>query len=151
VNDLIGGDRVRLRRAALDDVDFLLELETQDDVEPFLEGGRARTREELIAEVERQRKEPRDFGRFLIEVDQSGAWLRAGALSFEVANRRSRIAWLGRLAVHRDFRGRGLADEAARLLQRHLLFDLDYHRLELEIYGFNERALAARRARGLRS
>jgi RimJ/RimL family protein N-acetyltransferase len=140
VSGVIEGDGMRLRRAALDDVDFLLELETHEDVEPFLEGGRARTREELLAEIERQQEEPRDFGRLLIEVDQSGAWRRAGAMSFEVANRRSRIAWLGRLAVHRDFRGRGLSDEAARLLQRHLLLDLDYHRLELEIYGFNERA-----------
>ena len=35
-----------------------------------------------------------------------------------------------------------MADEAARLFQRHLLFDLGYHRLQLEIYGFNERAMA---------
>jgi RimJ/RimL family protein N-acetyltransferase len=35
-----------------------------------------------------------------------------------------------------------VADQAAQLLQRHLLDDLGYHRLQLEIYGFNERALA---------
>jgi RimJ/RimL family protein N-acetyltransferase len=52
----------------------------------------------------------------------------------------SRIAHLGNLAIHPDFRGRHLADAAARLLERHLLFDLGFHRLELEIYGFNERA-----------
>ena len=34
-----------------------------------------------------------------------------------------------------------MSDEAARLLQRHLMDDLGYHRLELEIYGFNERAM----------
>ena len=44
------------------------------------------------------------------------------------------------LAVHPDFRGRRLADRAARLFQRHLIFDLGYHRLQLEVYGFNERA-----------
>ena len=64
--------------------------------------------------------------------------------SFELAhshgNRRSRIANLGSLAVHPDFRGRHLADEAARLFQRHLIDDLGYHRLQLEIYGFNDRA-----------
>ena len=38
------------------------------------------------------------------------------------------------------FRGRRLADEAARLLQRHLIRELGFHRIELEIYGFNERA-----------
>ena len=39
------------------------------------------------------------------------------------------------------FRGRHLSDEAARVLQRYLLVDLDYHRLQLEVYGFNERAI----------
>jgi hypothetical protein len=57
-----------------------------------------------------------------------------------VANRRSRIAHLERLAVHPDFRGQRVADDAARLLQRQLVEELGYHRLQLEIYGFNERA-----------
>ena len=35
-----------------------------------------------------------------------------------------------------------LADEAARLFQRLLLGELGFHRLELEIYAFNERAFA---------
>jgi RimJ/RimL family protein N-acetyltransferase len=39
------------------------------------------------------------------------------------------------------FRGRGLAESAARVFSRHLLFDLGFHRLELECYGFNERAI----------
>ena len=52
------------------------------------------------------------------------------------------IANLGSLAVHPDFRGRRVADEAARLFQRHLIFDLGFHRIQLEIYGFNERAQA---------
>ena len=63
-------------------------------------------------------------------------------MGFEAENRRSRIAALGGLAIHPDFRGRHIADEAARELQRHLLHDLGYHRLQLEIYGFNERAIA---------
>ena len=45
------------------------------------------------------------------------------------------------LAIHPDYRGRRLADAAARLLQRHLLLELGYHRLQLECYGFNERAI----------
>jgi steroid delta-isomerase len=73
----------------------------------------------------------------VIEVDAE----RAGAMGFEVSNRRSKIARLERLAVHPNFRGRHVADEAARLLQRQLLLELGFHRLELEIYGFNDRAL----------
>ena len=134
-------DGLRLRRATRADVEYLLELVTHEDVEPFLAGRSARTREELLAEIERQEEEPREFGRLVIELSEDGEWHRAGAMGFEVSNRRSRIARLGRLAVHPDFRGRRLSDAAARLLQHYLLIELDYHRLELEIYGFNERAL----------
>ena len=128
---------VTLRRAEPGDVDFLLELMTDEDVEPYLAVVRPRDREGLLEEIERSQAEPQEFGRFVIEVDGEPA----GLMGFQVANRRSRIANLGSLAVHPRFRGRRLADDAARLFQRHLLDDLGYHRLQLEIYGFNERAM----------
>ena len=37
--------------------------------------------------------------------------------------------------------GECFADDAAREFQRYLLLDLGYHRLQLEVYGFNERAM----------
>ena len=78
----------------------------------------------------------------MIEVEEgAGDWRRAGVMGFDLANKRNRIANLGGLAVPPDFRGRRLADDAARLLQRHLLLDLDFHRLQVEIYGFNQRAI----------
>lgn len=82
--------------------------------------------------------DPVAFGRLVIEADG----VRAGAMGYERVNERSRIAHLGGLAVHPSFRGRRIADEAARLLQRHLIHELGYHRLELEVYAFNERAIA---------
>ena len=127
---------VTIRRAEPGDVDFLLELMTDEDVEPYLSVTRPRDREGLLAEIERSQAEPQEFGRFVIELDGEPA----GLMGFQVANQRSKIANLGSLAVHPRFRGRHLADEAARLFQRHL-FDLGYHRLQLEIYGFNERAM----------
>jgi RimJ/RimL family protein N-acetyltransferase len=128
---------VAFRRAALADLDFLVELFAHDEVEPFLAAVRVRDRDGLRAEIERSLAEPQEFGRFVIEVDGE----RAGAMGFQVVNRRSRIADLGGLAVHPDYRGRRVADDAARQFQRHLLFELGYHRLQMEIYGFNERAL----------
>jgi putative acetyltransferase len=62
-------------------------------------------------------------------------------MGFEERSERHRIAHLGGLAVHPDFRGRGIADDAARLLQRYLLLELGFHRLELACYGFNDRAI----------
>jgi RimJ/RimL family protein N-acetyltransferase len=128
---------IAIRRARPDDVDFLVELTTHEDVDPYLAARRATTREELLEEIERSEREPQEFGRFVVEVDGEPA----GVMGFSVENLRSRIAQLGGLAIHPRFRGRHLADEAARLLQRHLLDDLGYHRLQLEIYAFNERAI----------
>ncbi len=125
---------VSVRRATADDVDFLHELANDEDVEPFMGARAARTREAIADEVARSEREPDAFGRFLIEVDGE----RAGMLGFDRVSEANRIAHLEKFAVHRDFRGVGV--EAAQLFCRHLIFDLGYHRLELEIYGFNERA-----------
>lgn len=132
---------MRLRRAAAEDVPFLAGLVAHEEVEPFLATIRARDPAAIALEVERSRAQPAEFGRFVIEAREEGSWSPAGALGFELVNRRSAIAQLDGLAVHPDFRGRGLADEAARLVQRHLLVDLGYHRLQLECYGFNGRAI----------
>ena len=129
---------ISIRRAEPGDVEFLVELFSHDEVEPFLAAVRVNDADGIRAEIERSQSEPQDFGRFVLESDGE----RAGAFGFEVANRRSRIANLGGLAVHPDFRGHRIADEGARIFQRYLIDELGYHRLQLEIYGFNERAMA---------
>ena len=55
-------------------------------------------------------------------------------------NRRSRIASVGGFVIDAEHRGRGLAVDAARALHAYL-FALGFHRLQMEVYGFNERAL----------
>lgn len=138
---VVAGDGLRLRRADDADADFIVELLTGEDVEPFLAASRPRDRKSVLEEIRASQTAPRDSGVFLIEVPDDDGWTRAGMVEFSLSNRRSRIAHLGGLAVHGDFRGRRLSDRAARLFQRHLLFDLDFHRLELECYGFNDRAI----------
>lgn len=129
--------KVTIRRARADDADFITELVTHEDVEPFLAAVRAKGREDILGEIDRSEAEPDAFGVFLIEVDGE----RAGTMRFERVNVRSRIANLGGLAVHPDFRGAKVADTAATLFQRHLLDELGFHRLQMEIYGFNKRAM----------
>jgi RimJ/RimL family protein N-acetyltransferase len=138
---VIQGDGLRLRRANEDDVDFLVGLLNDEDVEPFLAASRPRDRGGVLEEVRASEATPEEAGIFVIEVPEAEGWARAGMMEFSLANRRSRIAQLGGLAIDPDFRGRRLSDEAARLFQRHLIFDLDFHRLQLECYGFNDRAI----------
>ena len=129
---------IELRRAGLDDVAFLVELYGDEDVDPFLGPRQARDEASLRTEIERSLADPHAYGLMLIVVDGEPA----GAMAYNQASEPNRIAHCGGLAVHPDFRGRRVADDAARLLQRYLLVELDYHRIEMAVYGFNERSLA---------
>ena len=124
---------VTIRPATGDDVDFLAELYADPDVRPFLAAAGSYGRDDM---AERVARDPESGGLLVVELDGE----RAGAMAWELANRRSRIAHVSGLAVHPRVRGRRVGDEAARLLQRHLIRERGLHRLELEIYGFNERA-----------
>jgi RimJ/RimL family protein N-acetyltransferase len=128
---------VSIRRARPDDLDFLVELFTHEDVEPFLAAVRPKDAASVAALIARSEEDPDAFGVFVIEVDGAPA----GTMQFERANRRSRIADLGGLAVHPDFRGGRVSDDAARLFQRHLIEELGFHRMQMEVYAFNERAI----------
>ena len=118
---------VSIRPATGDDVDFLVELYTHDEVRPFLAAGRPYGRDWVEENLDR-----------IVVAELDGE--RAGAMAWEVESERNGIVHVGGLAVHPGFRGRRLADDAARLFQRHLIRERGYHRIELEIYGFNERA-----------
>jgi hypothetical protein len=65
---------VRLRRADPDDLDFLLELTTHEDVDPYLAIVRPRDRDGLLDEIERSQREPDEFGRFVVEVEDGDDW-----------------------------------------------------------------------------
>ena len=119
---------VSIRPATAEDIDFLVELYSHDDVRPFLAAGRSYDREWIVGTLD---------GLVMVELDGEPA----GAMGWQLRCERHGFVHVGALAVHPRCRGRRLADDAARLLQRHLIRDLGFHRIELEIYGFNERAL----------
>jgi aminoglycoside 6'-N-acetyltransferase len=124
---------VSIRPAGAGDVDFLAGLYADKDVRPFLAAGGSYERDGVAAKVA---QDPETGGVMVVELEGE----RAGAMAWELTNRRSGIVHVAGLAIHPDFRGRRLADEAARLLQRYLLHERGFHRIELEVYGFNERA-----------
>lgn len=125
---------MRIRRAAAADLDFLVELYADPDVRPFLAQAGRYDPDALREQID---ADPAAGELLVLEVGGE----RAGAMRWRVESERNRIAHLGGIAVHPAFRGRRLADEAARLLQRRLFDELGFHRLQLEVYGFNERAM----------
>lgn len=135
------GDGFRLRRATADDVEFLSSLALNEEVAPFMAAVSAREADDFLEEIEAANETPHERGRFVIEgEEETGDW-RAGSIAFQMASRRSRIATLYGLMLHPQFRRRGLARAATRAFTRHLVGDLNYHRVELECYGYNERAI----------
>jgi RimJ/RimL family protein N-acetyltransferase len=128
---------VSLRPATVDDVPFLAALVAHEDVGPYLAAVRATGEAAIRAEIARAEREPDAFGVMVIEL----AGRRVGTVTWERVNRRSRIASVGGLAIDPAFRGRGVGVAAGRALQTHLLREVGFHRLQMEVYGFNERAL----------
>ena len=91
--------RIRLPRAEAHDLEFLPELAADPGTEPFLAPISAQTPEEFAEEIDRAGREPRHYGRLIIERDLVGSAERMGSVAYEVANRRSRIAYVYELAV----------------------------------------------------
>jgi RimJ/RimL family protein N-acetyltransferase len=129
---------VTLRSATAADVPYLVRLLQDPDVAPFLAAVRASTPEAVAAEIERGREDPEAYGVLVAELDGDAV----GTVTWERVNRRSRIASVGGFAVDPRARGRGVGVAMARALQRHLLRERGLHRIQMEIYGFNERAIA---------
>jgi RimJ/RimL family protein N-acetyltransferase len=73
-------------------------------------------------------------------IAEAPAGERVGAVRVATVNRRSRIATVETLMVHPGARGRGLGVAILRTVARDA-FASGVHRLESEVYGFNEAAL----------
>ena len=128
---------VAVRPAIRGDVAYLVELLGSKDVAPFLAAGHAFDEEAIAGAVARSEREPEAFGVLVVEADGAPV----GTARWERVNRRSRIASVGGFAIDPQLRGKGVGVEAARAIQRHLLHGLGFHRIQMEVYGFNERAL----------
>jgi RimJ/RimL family protein N-acetyltransferase len=79
-----------------------------------------------------------DAGELLV-IEHDGVLV--GGVRWVLIGRRSRIADIRSLMLDPAARGRGLALAAVRELAGRLLDDKGLHRVEAEVYGFNEPAL----------
>ena len=145
----IAGHGFRLRRAGAEDVPFLVALANHEDVDPFMGIRAPRLPEEMLEAVARGAAAPTEYGRFVIEVDRDG-WVAAGTLAFQVTLAHHRIAEIFGVMIDPVERGHRLAGSSARLLGEYLIAKVAYHRVEVETYGFNERAQLAFERAGFR-
>jgi RimJ/RimL family protein N-acetyltransferase len=116
MSEIVQGEGVRLRRASPADVGYLVTLGQDADVVGTLAAVSPWDEEAVRAAVDAASADPTAQGRYVLEVDRDGTWVPA-------------------------FRGRGLGGWAARELAVHLIREVGFHRVQLEVYGFNEAAL----------
>lgn len=127
---------VAIRQAREEDVGFLVGLAGHPEVAPFLAAVRPSDEVAISGEIERMRSEPDGLGLVVIERDG----IAVGSVTWERVNRRSRIASVGGLALDPSARGSGTAARALELLVDELLDDRGFHRVQLEVYAFNDHA-----------
>ncbi|MGL6279219.1 MAG: GNAT family N-acetyltransferase [Gaiella sp.] len=127
---------VALRAATRDDVAWLAALVADPAVAPSLAAVRAATEDEIASEIERASAQPDAFG--VVIVTEAGE--PVGTASWERVNRRSRIAGVSGVALVPAAQGQGIACAAVQQLVAELIDDRGFHRVQLEVYGFNERA-----------
>jgi RimJ/RimL family protein N-acetyltransferase len=120
---------IRVRQALPADASFLYDLISDEETRPFL-GRVPASLEDTIAQIE-------EGGWLVFDVDGEPG----GCAVYRVTSEHNRIVEVGRFAIHPRLRGRRIGVDAAKLVQRHLLVELGFHRIELQIYGFNERAI----------
>jgi RimJ/RimL family protein N-acetyltransferase len=138
---VIGGDGFRLRPAAEADVAPLAALAGRPEIADSLASVSPWAEDDTRAAIAAHDDDAEAEGRYVLEVeDGGGGWKAAGGLAFSRVNRRSRIAYLFGVMVDPALRGRGLGERATRTLAVHLIRDLGFHRVQLEVYGFNEPA-----------
>jgi RimJ/RimL family protein N-acetyltransferase len=137
------GKKVRLRPWRPDDAARL--AATADDTErdrlswevrfPFsVERRRRRIEQEIEAD-----EEPGDNRHLVIETLAGEV---VGSINLHGSHPRHRTAEIGLGLVSAAYEGKGYASEATRLLLRFLFRELDYAKINLEVYAFNPRAIA---------
>src|ERR671911_1714505 len=127
-------DDVRLRAAIEADLAWLRDLACDESVAPSLSTTAADGLADALAAGE-------------LWIAETADGRRAGAVHVAAVNRRSRIEEVRTLMVHPEARGRRLGVAILRAVARDA-FARGVHRLEGEVYGFNEPALRSFDAAG---
>ncbi|MGQ9667827.1 MAG: GNAT family N-acetyltransferase [Anaerolineae bacterium] len=78
---------------------------------------------------------------FVIETTEGEEWLPIGTIGLHRVDWKNRLGVLGIAIGEKRFWNRGLGTKAVRTLLRFAFLELNLHRVELEVYDFNPRAM----------
>ena len=129
-DDVIRGERVVLRVAAVDDVPTVLEVLTHPDVARWWPGETFERVRETIVDDD-------DVHAFVIDVDGQAVGFIQYAEEPDPEYRHAGID----VALHPDWHEQGLGTDAVRALVRHLITVRGHHRVTIDPAATNSRAI----------
>ena len=146
---MLYGNNLRLRAIEREDIPRFLRWLNDPEVRRFLlmHEPLSRAREERWFEEQLSRQSDLILA---IEVLVGDEWVHIGNVGLHHLDLKNRTAVLGIVIGEKGFWGKGYGREAIRVLLRYAFFEIGLHRVELETFAFNERALRCYEAVGFK-
>lgn len=143
------GDRVRLRAIEREDIPTFVRWFNDPEVRQYLlmYEPMSKAKEERWFEAYLDRKD--DF-MFAIEALIGEEWAHIGNLGLHRVDWKNGTCTFGIVLGEKAYWGRGYGTEAARVILRFAFGELNLHRVELEVYDFNRRAIRSYEKAGFR-
>lgn len=146
---MLYGERVRLRAPERTDIPTFVRWFNDPEVRRYLLMylPMSQAREEQWFE---EHLKARDEMMFVIEAEEGGEWLPIGTIGLHRVDWKNRLGVLGISIGEKRFWNQGLGTDAVRTLLRFAFLELNLHRVELDVYDFNPRAMRCYEKAGFR-
>ena len=139
---MLFGDQIRLRAIERDDIPTFVRWFNDPEVRQFLLAfaPMSQATEERWFEAQVARAD--DYV-FAIEAHVENAWTHIGNVGLDQIDWKNRCARFGIVIGEKMYWGLGFGTDATRTILRFAFDDLNLHRVELDVYDFNPRAMRA--------
>lgn len=137
---MLYGKLTRLRPLDWEDLDLLLTWYEDPDISYWASGAHPDTLYSRYALEEQYERETRSdsIGRFIIETLDE---IPIGLVSYKNTSRQTRSAIISIFLGDKEYWGHGYGTDALRIFVRYLFEQWNYHRVELETWIGNQRAV----------
>jgi diamine N-acetyltransferase len=146
---MLFGKSVRLRAIDRDDIPTFVRWFNDPEVRHYLQAFEPMSRAGEERWFEEHLKKQGEF-LFSIEAPVDGGWLNIGNVGLHRVDWKNRGVTFGIVLGERAYWGKGFGTDATRTMLKFAFGELNLHRVELEVYSFNPRAMRCYEKAGFR-
>ncbi len=146
---MLYGQGVRLRAMEREDIAAFVRWFNDPEVRQYMlvYAPMSTAQEERWFEGRLDAKDDYYFG---IEALVDGDWVHIGNIGLHAVDWKNRVTTFAIIIGEKQYWGRGYGTEATRIILRFAFHELNLHRVELEVFDFNPRAIRAYEKAGFR-